>query len=149
MTRAADAPTPGALDPEKDWYTVQDAAAYLGKSEPTIFRWMKEGVLSFYKVGRATRFTRESLEAVVRKQTGQAEAAIVAARCAACGHAELVAGQVQSTGLVYFKPARTRFWTLKDSMVRLQAKACPACGFIQLHADTEKLNQLRETTKDD
>jgi len=152
MSSPADKTSEGALEQGKDWFTIQDAAAYLGKSEPTIFRWMKEGALSFYKVGRATRFTRESLEAMVRKQTGQTEAAAVAARCAACGHSELVEGQVQSTGLVYFKPARTRFWTLKDSLVRLQAKACPACGFIQLHADTKKLAQLREqkeTAKDD
>ncbi len=39
----------------KKWFSVKEAAAYLGKSEPTIFRWMKDGTLSFYKVGRATR----------------------------------------------------------------------------------------------
>ncbi|MBI1320163.1 MAG: helix-turn-helix domain-containing protein [Candidatus Hydrogenedens sp.] len=127
----------------RDWFTVREAAAYLDKSEPTLFRWMKEGAISFYKVGRATRFTRDSLDAVIRKSTGQAEAEQAAARCAACGHSELIEGQIQSTGLIYFKPTRTRFWTLKDSNVRLQAKACAACGYIQLHADTQKLQALK------
>jgi Zn ribbon nucleic-acid-binding protein len=94
-------------------------------------------------VGRATRFTRESLDAVVRKQTSQVEAEAAVLRCAACGHSDLIEGQVQSTGLVYFKPLVTRFWTLQDSMVKLRASACAACGHIQLHADTEKLAQLR------
>lgn len=125
-----------------DWLTIQEAAAYLGKSEPTIFRWMKDGVLSFYKVGRATRFTQAGLDAVVEKTTGQREAEAVAARCAACGHADMVEGELRSTGLIYFRPKRTRFWTMRDAMVRVRAKACPACGFIQLHADTGKLIRL-------
>ena len=59
--------------PEK-WYTIKEAADYLGISQPTIFRWMKEGILSFYKIGGATRFSREGLDAVIDKTTGQKEA---------------------------------------------------------------------------
>ncbi len=126
----------------KKWFSVKEAAAYLGKSEPTIFRWMKDGTLSFYKVGRATRFSKESLDAVIEKTTGSREAEGVLARCAACGHSGMMDGQLQSTGRIYFHPDKTRFWTLSDSMVRVRAKACPACGFIQLHADTGKLGRL-------
>ncbi len=127
----------------KDWYSVREAAAYLGKSEPTIFRWMKEGVLGFYKVGRATRFTQESLDAVIEKTTGAREAAGVVLRCAACGNSQMVDGQLQSTGRIYFKPDKSKFWTLTDSMVGLRAKVCTACGFVQIHADTQKLGKLK------
>ena len=141
---AGNRPTGGEAGPGegKTWFSVKEAAAYLGKSEPTIFRWMKDGTLSFYKVGRATRFLKESLDAVVDKTTGSREAEAVAARCAACGHTGLMNGHLQSTGLIYFRPDKTRFWTFADSMVRVQGKACPACGFIQLHADTKKLGRL-------
>ena len=56
------------------WYTVQEAAEYLGVSQPTIFRWMKDGQLSFYKIGGSTRFVREGLDAVIEKTTGSKEA---------------------------------------------------------------------------
>jgi len=40
-----------AKESRKQWYSVREAAEYLAVSQPTIFRWMKEGHLSFYKVG--------------------------------------------------------------------------------------------------
>jgi excisionase family DNA binding protein len=127
---------------EKRWYSVLEAAAYLGVSRPTIFRWMKEGILSFYKVGGSTRFTKEGLDAVIEKTTGQKEAEAVAGRCAACGHDTLLEGRLQGTGLLYFRPRKTRFWVFRESMVPTRAKVCAACGYIQLHADTEKLSRL-------
>ena len=126
----------------KDWYTVREAAEYLGKSEQTIFRWMKEGTLSFYKVGRATRFSRESLDAVVEKTTGSKEAEAATGRCASCGHSILVEGRLQGAGKLYFKPIKTRFWTLTESMVGLRARVCAACGFVQIHADVQRLGRL-------
>lgn len=124
------------------WYSVRDAAAYLGVSEPTIFRWMKEGLLSFYKVGGSTRFSREGLDALVEKRTGRKEAEAAAGRCASCGHGELIDGQMQGTGRLYFKPARTRFWVFEESLVATRARVCAACGYIQIHADTAKLTRL-------
>ena len=124
-------------------YTIPEAAAYLGVSEPTIYRWMKDGILSFYKIGNATRFSRESLDAVIEKQTGRKEAEAAQGRCAACGHSVLVGGRMQGTGRLYFRPDRTRFWTFQESLVPVVARVCAACGYIQLNADTEKLSRLR------
>lgn len=128
---------------EKTWFTVRDAARYLSVSEPTIFRWMKDGLLSFYKIGGSTRFTKEALQALIEKTTGRKEAEAVAARCAACGHDVLVEGRVQGTGRLYFKPNQTRFWVFEESLVPIRAQTCTACGYIQMRADTSKLNRLR------
>lgn len=124
------------------WYTVREAAEYLGISQPTIFRWMKEGVLSFYKVGGSTRFTQEGLDAVVEKTTGRKEAEAAAGRCASCGHAVLLDGRLQGTGRLYFHPDKTRFWVFEESLVPTRAKVCAACGYIQIHADVSKLSRL-------
>ncbi len=129
--------------PAKRWYTVRDAAEYLGVSQPTIFRWMKDGLLSFYKVGGATRFTRDSLDAIVEKTTGLKEAEAATGRCAACGHSVLVEGRIQGMGRLYFRPDHPRFWSLEESLVRTRARVCVACGTIQWVADAEKLRRLQ------
>lgn len=127
---------------ETRWYTIPEAADYLGVSEPTIYRWMKKGLLSFYKVGGSTRFTQEGLDAVVEKTTGRKEAEAAQGRCAACGHNVMVEGRLQTTGRVYFKPAHTRFWTFQESLVPIAARVCTACGHVQLQADADKLSRL-------
>ena len=80
------------------WYSVREAAEYLGVSEPTIFRWMKDGQLSFFKIGGSTRFSKEVLDSVIEKSTGRKEAEASAGRCAACGHNILVEGVVRGAG---------------------------------------------------
>ena len=130
----------------KEWYSVREAAEYLGVSEPTIYRWMKDQVLSFYKVGGSTRFSREGLDAVIEKTTGRKEAESAAGRCASCGHGVLIDGRLQGTGRLYFRPDKTKFWVFADSMVGLRARVCAACGFIQMHADTSKLTRLTPET---
>jgi excisionase family DNA binding protein len=132
---------------EKKWFSIQEAAEYLGVSQPTIFRWMKDGTLSFYKVGNSTRFAQEGLDAVIEKTTGRKEAEAAQGRCAACGHGVLVEGRLQGTGRLYFKPDKTKFWTFSEPMVGLKAKVCAACGYVQIHADTEKLGKLRPEEK--
>ncbi len=131
------------------WFSVRDAAKYLGVSQPTIFRWMKEGTLSFYKVGGSTRFSQEGLDAIIEKTTGLKEAEIAASRCAACGHSVLVAGRLRGAGRLYFRPDKPSFWTLTEAMVPTEARVCTACGYIQLHADTEKLKKLKPKTIED
>lgn len=126
----------------KRWYTVPEAAEYLGISVPTVFRWMRDRRLSFVKIGGATRFTKEGLDAVIEKTTGSMEAEAAAGRCAACGHSVLVEGSVQGTGRLYFHPEKTRFWVFAESLVPIRARVCTACGHIQLQADTAKLNRL-------
>ena len=134
---------PADVEEEKRWYSIPEAAAYLDVSEPTLFRWMKAGTLSFHKVGGSTRFTRQGLDAVVEKTTGEKEGRDAPLRCAVCGNAELVEGRLQGTGKLYFKPAQTKFWVLAESLVETKARVCPACGCVQLHADVEKLGRLR------
>ena len=56
--------TPGLKVKKPQWFTIAEAAEYLDVSEPTIYRWMKDGLLSFYKVGGATRFSQEGLDAL-------------------------------------------------------------------------------------
>jgi len=124
------------------WFTIPEAAQYLNVSEPTVYRWMREGKISFYKVGDATRFKKQNLDMVFEKHTGKIEAQYYGARCVACGHTYLVPGKIQAAGNVHFKPARTRFFTLLESIVRLQARVCPRCGFVQVFGDTEKLSRL-------
>ena len=127
----------------KKWFTIKEAADYLGVSQPTIFRWMKEGVLSFYKIGGSTRFSQEGLDSLIEKSTGEKEAAQAAGCCVVCGHTILVEGRVQATGKLFFKPAKSSFWVLHEAMVPTQAKACPACGHIQFYVEPQKLRDLK------
>jgi len=128
--------------PEKGWYSIKEACDYLEISQPTIFRWMKDGLLSFYKVGGGTRFSKEMLDAVIEKTTGRKEAEAAVGRCAACGHSVLVEGRLQGNSRLYFRPIHTKFWTFREAMVPTKAKVCAACGYVQLHVDTEKLTKL-------
>jgi excisionase family DNA binding protein len=130
-------------DAPKQWYNIKEASEYLGISQPTIFRWMKEGTLSFYKVGGSTRFSKEGLDALIDKTTGQKEAEKSAGTCIACGHSTLVEGRMQSTGKMYFKPDKSSFWVLHEAVAPTKAKVCPACGYIQLYADTDRLKKLK------
>lgn len=134
---------------ERKWYTVPEAADYLGVSQPTIFRWMKDGMLSFYKIGGSTRFLQEGLDAVIEKTTGSKEAQAAGNRCAACGHSGLLVGRLRGTGRLYFQPEQTRFWVFEESMVPTKARVCAACGYIQMHADTVKLNRLAVRHEED
>ncbi|MBN1672008.1 MAG: helix-turn-helix domain-containing protein [Kiritimatiellae bacterium] len=137
----------GTADPtafeSRKWFSVPEAADYLGVSQPTIFRWMKQGLISFYKVGGSTRFSQENLDDLIEKTTGQKEAETAAGRCAACGHSVLIEGRVQGTGRLYFRPDKTKFWVFEEAMVPIRATTCAACGHIQLQADTAKLKRLR------
>lgn len=131
------------------WYTAEDAADYLAVSRPTVFRWMKQGQLSFYKVGGSTRFSKESLDAVIEKNTSQKEAETASGRCACCGHSVLIEGKVQGTGNLFFRPAKTKFWVFVEGLVPLHARTCMACGYVQMHVDTAKLTRLTEQPKEE
>jgi excisionase family DNA binding protein len=126
----------------QSWLNTKEAAEYLGVSEPTIFRWMRDGALSFFKVGGATRFKRENLDMVARKVTGKEEGKQKSMRCAVCGHGFLLQGDVRSTGKIYFMPKKTKFFVFSESVVNVAALACPVCGHVQMIADTEKLAKL-------
>ena len=51
-----------------DWLTLDQAAAYLKVSQPTIYRWCAEGILVFYELesGGGRRFKLEDLDGLLR-----------------------------------------------------------------------------------
>ena len=122
--------TPGA--PEKHWYSIKDAASYLAVSEQTIYRWMREGAISYHKIGDSTRFLRDDLDGVVDKHVSFKEASGVEESCERCGHSELVD----------FAPKKTKFLTFRTGSVGTTAKMCPRCGHVVLFADVEKLKKI-------
>ena len=125
-----------------EWFNIQEACKYLAISEQTLFRWMRSGKISYFKVGKSTRFKRRVLDLAVEKVVGRPEGDILSERCAVCGHSRLVEGKVTSTGNIYFKPSRTKFLVWSDSMVQVEARCCPVCGHIQMCADVNKLDRL-------
>ena len=142
----------GRLDPmetpetsaPKRWFSIKEAANYLDVGEPTLYRWMRENKITYRKVGDSTRFWQEDLDAVM--QVFHSERDLDKARevCPVCRHDELVVGKVRTTGLNYFVPAKTRFWTLKDSFISTTAKMCLRCGAIIWYGDMVKLASLRK-----
>jgi excisionase family DNA binding protein len=126
----------------KDWFSIQEACAYLTISEPTLFRWMKAGKISYFKVGNSTRFKKENLDMVAEKKVSDAEGAISTYKCAVCGNTGLVPGRIRSTGKIYFQPGKSKFFTLREALVNMEAMACTVCGHIQLRADTESLGKI-------
>ncbi len=125
------------------WYSIREAAEYLDVGEPTLYRWMREGKITYRKVGDSTRFWQQDLDSVM--QVFHSEKDLDKARevCPVCRHPELVEGKVRGAGLVYFVPNKTRFWTLKDSFVDTNARMCTRCGAISWFGDAVKLAKLR------
>ena len=126
------------------WFSIREAAEYLDIGEPTLYRWMRDGKITVRKVGDSTRFLQEDLDALVRLIPAERDVDMVRQQCPACQGTELVGGDLRSTGLVHFKPKKTKFWTLKDSTIALSARMCVRCGTVFLVGDTAKLNALRE-----
>ncbi len=128
---------------KRKWYSISEAADYLDVGEPTVYRWMREGKITYRKVGDSTRFWQEDLDSVM--QVFHSEKDIDKARevCPVCRHTELVEGKVRGGGLVYFVPKKTKFWTLKDSFVDTKALMCTRCGSVSWFGDTTKLAELR------
>ena len=48
------------------WFTIREAAEYLAIGEPTLYRWMRDGKITFRKIGDSTRFLKEDLDAFVQ-----------------------------------------------------------------------------------
>ncbi len=125
------------------WFTIHEAAAYLQVGEPTIYRWMRDGRITYRKVGDSTRFLKEDLEAVIEVFPSRRDAAHGGTFCPACHHPDVVPGELRTTGAVSFYPSQTRFWTLKDSAVAVAASMCTRCGHVAIHGDVAKLQAIR------
>jgi len=126
-----------------NWYSIREAAEYLDVGEPTLYRWMKEGKITYRKVGDSTRFWQEDLDAVMEVFHSAKDVDKARKVCPVCRHDELVEGKVRGAGMVYFVPKKTKFWTLKDSFIETTARMCTRCGTIAWSGNTEKLAQLR------
>ena len=132
------------------WFSIKEAAEYLDVGEPTIFRWMREGKITYRKVGDSTRFWQQDLDAVMEVFHSGKEIENVKAVCPFCHSDDMVQGVFRTTGLNFFQPKKTKFWTLKDSNVESEARMCARCGAITLFGDTKKLAALRaENQKSD
>jgi excisionase family DNA binding protein len=125
------------------WYSIPEAAEYLDVGEQTLYRWMREGKITFRKVGDSTRFWQEDLDSVMQITYSTNDLDKGRAVCPVCRHDELVEGKVRGAGLVYFVPKTTKFWTLKDSFVETTGRMCARCGAISWFGDTAKLAKLR------
>jgi excisionase family DNA binding protein len=125
------------------WYSIAEAAEYLDVGEPTLYRWMREGKITFRKVGDSTRFWQEDLDSVMQVFRSAKDADKARDLCPVCGCDDLVEGKVRGAGLVYFAPKKTKFWTLRDSFVDTTARMCSRCGAIAWFGDTAKLAKLR------
>jgi excisionase family DNA binding protein len=135
--------TSNALIKQK-WYSIKEAAEYLDIGEPTIYRWMRDGRITYRKVGDSTRFWQADLDAVMEVFHSDKELDHVKRTCPACHHDDLVLGGVQSTGASYFQPKKTKFWTFKTSSIDTEAYMCSRCGLIVWFGNVAKLNALRD-----
>jgi excisionase family DNA binding protein len=128
----------------KKWFSIKEAAEYLDVGEPTLYRWMRENKITYRKVGDSTRFWQEDLDAVMDVFHSSKDLDKAREVCPVCNHDELVEGKVRTTGLNYFTPRKTKFWTLKDSFVQTSARMCARCGAIIWFGDLEKLSSLQK-----
>lgn len=126
------------------WYSIKDAADYLEVGEPTLYRWMRDGRITYRKVGDSTRFLKEDLDAVTEVYRSTKEMEKVKEVCPLCHHGELLEGHVQSTGRNYFRLKDAKFWTLKEGSVPTQARMCSQCGVILWFGDAAKVKALRK-----
>jgi excisionase family DNA binding protein len=126
------------------WYSIKEAAKYLSIGEPTLYRWMRDGKITYRKIGDSTRFLQEDLDDFVQVFPSQKDLEKVREICPICHHDELVEGQFRTTGLNYFVPKDTKFWSLKDGYIKSSAKMCSRCGGIILFADVKKLERIKK-----
>jgi len=134
-------------DDKPNWYTIRAAAKYLEVGEPTIYRWMRDGRITFRKVGDSTRFLKEDLDAVVQVHPSAKEVHKVQMICPVCHHDEMIEGALEATGRNYFRPGNVKFWTLKDINIKTQARMCARCGYVGVFGDLEKLESLKADMK--
>ena len=76
------------------WYSIREAAEYLDVGEPTLYRWMREGKITFRKVGDSTRFWQEDLDSVMQVSYSARDLDKAREVCPVCHHDELVEGKV-------------------------------------------------------
>ena len=146
--------SPETAPAKKPWFSIREAAEFLDVGEQTIYRWMREGLITYRKVGDSTRFWQEDLDAMMKVVPSEKDAAKVREFCPVCHHNELVPGRVQSSGANYFYPEKTKFWTFKMSHIETRSRMCTRCGAVVWFADPARLKAIRskpppKSTEDD
>ena len=68
------------------WYSIKEAAEYLDVGEPTLYRWMREGKITYRKVGDSTRFWQEDLDSVMEVFHSARDADKAREVCPVCHH---------------------------------------------------------------
>jgi excisionase family DNA binding protein len=51
---------------EKQWYTIKEAAEYLGVTRKTLYAWMADGRLPFIWIGDRRKITHEALQGFIK-----------------------------------------------------------------------------------
>jgi hypothetical protein len=65
--------------------------------------------------------------------------------CPHCRATGMVAGVLESTGTLRFRPLQTRFLTFRTADVAVRAMMCPTCGCVTMMGDSAKLRVLSGT----
>src|ERR1700752_2873918 len=84
---------------KKKWFSIREAAEYLDVGEPTLYRWMREGKITFRKVGDSTRFWQEDLDSVMQVFHSARDLDKAREVCPVCRYDELVEGTKRGAGL--------------------------------------------------
>lgn len=68
-------------------------------------------------------------------------------KCIRCGSLNVISGDVQSTGKIYFRPKNTKFFTFNTGNISVNAEMCSDCGYISLC--TTELGKAKKIVVDD
>ena len=66
------------------WFTIKEAAEYLSVGEQTLYRWMRDGKITFRKIGDSTKFLEEDLAGFVEVFPSAKDAEKVKLVCPLC-----------------------------------------------------------------
>ncbi len=124
-----------------DWLTISEACKYLQISEQTMFRWMRSGKITYYKVGKSTRFKESDLNKAVERVASRSTIPDDINTCKACGNDDLISGSLSALGELVFKPEDKKFSVWKDTSVGVTALCCSKCGTITLRANVDDLEK--------
>ncbi len=59
--------------PERDIMTVREAAEYLGMKPPTLYKYIKKGVIPAFKIGSLWRLKKSTLDEWIAKKLEEAQ----------------------------------------------------------------------------
>jgi predicted nucleic-acid-binding Zn-ribbon protein len=63
-------------------------------------------------------------------------------KCIRCGSTKFSTGWVQSTGKMYFRPDKAKFFSTRTSDLGVSGRMCMECGFLELVGDLEKAKSV-------